>query len=102
MAVDLVFKVGDTTLSEFGDFIRAKGWKCSHCNHDEYLIEEYGNTGKCSVSSMPYIAASPEGKFYITGSGAPSFTVLCANCFAITKYNAHEVVKSVVGGSNVR
>ena len=96
MSEDIIFRIGETTLKEFDLFLKDKKWNCSHCGHSKYLIEEFGSTGRCSVSSMPYVAASPEGKFSITGSGAPSFTVLCANCFSVTKYNAHEVVRTII------
>jgi len=97
MDVDLVFKIGKLTSTKFRDFIETRTWQCSHCKHESYLIEEYGNTEQCAVSSMPYIAASNEGNWSITGSGSPSYTVLCANCFAVTKYNAHEVIKAIEG-----
>ena len=95
MNEDLIYKIGVLTLDELGDFIKEKGWKCCHCEETEYLIEEFGTTGLCSVSSMPYVAATQEGKFSITGSGAPTYTLLCANCYAITKYNALEIVNSM-------
>ena len=92
-----ILEVGQLTVSEFGDFLSEKGWKCSHCDNTEYLIEEFAQTRRCAVSSMPYVAASDKGEFYITGSGAPSYTILCSNCFAVTKYNALRVIRTVRG-----
>ena len=90
-------KIGMFKIEQLEAFINKCGWKCSYCNNDEFIIEEYANTGLCSVSATPYVAlANNANHFSQTGNGFPAYTVLCSRCFAVTKYHAVYLLESLL------
>ena len=89
-------KIGMLDLDQLESFITGLGWSCNHCGNDDFLIEEYSNTGWCSVSAMPYVAmGNDDERFYTTGNGFPAYTVLCSNCFAVTKYHSIKLLEKL-------
>lgn len=81
--------IGLLKVEELDEFIASRGWNCSHCNNNDYIVEEYAETGLCSVSSVPYVAYEVNMRHFVqTGNGFPAYTVLCSNCFSVSKYHA--------------
>lgn len=88
--------IGCMKLEDLEGFVASHGWKCQHCGNEGFEIEQYADTGWCAVSATPYVKyKEKKERFTECGSGFPAYTVLCSNCFAITRYHAVKVAEAI-------